>query len=97
MKKEKKKQKLLSKFERIMYRLCILTIIALIVGIVCCETNIAQTNLEIQKLEKDVEKQEKRNESLNMKIDEMTSLENIKEISEQYGLSYHSENIKTIE
>ena len=97
MKKDLKKQKLLSKFERIMYRLCILIIIYLIVGIVCCETNIAKTNLEIQKLEKDVEKQKKRNESLNMKIDEMTSLDNIKEISEQYGLSYHSENIKTIE
>ena len=97
MKKDIKKQKLLSKFERIMYSLCILIIISLIVGIVCCETNIAKTNLEIQKLEKDVEKQKKRNESLNMKIDEMTSLDNIKEISEQYGLSYHSENIKTIE
>ena len=97
MKKDLKKQKLLSKFERIMYRLCILIIIYLIVGIVCCETNKAKKNLEIQKLEKDVEKQKKRNESLNMKIDEMTSLDNIKEISEQYGLSYHSENIKTIE
>ena len=31
-----------------------------------------------------------------MKIDEMTSLDNIKEISESYVLSYHSENIKTI-
>ena len=97
MKKEKTKQKLLSKFERIMYRLCIITIIGLIIGIVCCETNIAKTNLEIQKLEKEVEKQKKVNESLNMKIDEMTSLDNIKEISEQYGLSYRSENIKTIE
>ena len=37
------------------------------------------------------------NESLDMKIDELTSLDNIKEISEKYGLKYHSENIKTIE
>ena len=96
MKKEKKKKKILSSFERFMYKLCILIIIALIVGIVCSETSLAQTNLEIQKLEKEVEKQKKRNESLNMKIDEMTSLDNIKEISERYGLAYHSENIKTI-
>ena len=97
MKKNKKAKKLLSRFERFMYKLCIVIIVALIIGIVCSETSIAQTNLEIQKLERDVEKQKKRNESLNMKIDEMTSLDNIKEISEQYGLSYHSENIKTIE
>ena len=97
MKKNKKKKKLLSAFERFMYKLCILIIIALIIGIVCSETNIAQTNVEIEKLERDVEKQKKRNESLNMKIDEMTSLDNIKEISAEYGLSYRSENIKTID
>ncbi len=97
MKKEKKKKKFLSSFERLMYKLCILIIIGLIVGIVCSETSLAQTNVEIQKLEREVEKQKKRNESLNMKIDEITSLDNLKEVSEKYGLSYHSENIKTIE
>lgn len=95
MKKDKKK--FLSSFERLMYKLCIIIIVALIVGIVCTETSLAQTNVEIQKLEKAVEKQKKTNESLNMKIDEMTSLDNIKEISEKYGLAYHSENIKTID
>ena len=97
MKKEKKKKKFLSSFERLMYKLCIVIIIGLIVGIVCSETSLAQTNVEIQKLEREVEKQKKRNESLNMKIDEITSLDNLKEVSEKYGLSYHSENIKTIE
>ena len=79
-----------------MYKLFALVIILLIVGIVCSETSLAQMNLDIQKLDSEVEKQRKRIESLNMKIDEMTSLDNIKEISERYGLSYHSENIKTI-
>ena len=97
MKKDKKKKKFLSGFERITYKLCILTIVALIIGIVFCETTIAKTNLEIQKLQIEVEKQKKKNESLNMKIDEMVSLDNIKEISEEYGLSYHSENVKTID
>ena len=54
-------------------------------------------NLDIQKLDSEVEKQRKRIESLNMKIDEMTALDNLKEISERYGLDYHSENIKTID
>lgn len=96
MNKKKKKQRFLCSFERFMYKLCIIIIILLIVGIVCSETTLAQMNLEIQKLDNEVEKQKNKIESLEMKIDEMTSLENIKEISEQYGLTYRSENIKTI-
>mgnify|MGYP004500861115 FL=1 len=94
--KKKKKKTFLSSLERFIYKLFAVIIILLIVGIVCSETSLAQMNLDIQKQEAEVEKQRKRIESLNMKIDEMTSLDNIKEISEKYGLTYHSENIKTI-
>ena len=97
MNKKKKKQRFLSGFERFMYKLCIVVIILLIVGIVCSETTLAQMNLEIQKLDNEVEKQRKKQESLEMKIDEMTSLDNINQISEEYGLSYNSDNIKTVE
>ncbi len=79
-----------------MYRFCIVVIILLIVGIVCGQTTLAQINLEVQKLNKEVDNQKNKNESLKMKIDEMTSLDRIKEISGQYGLTYNSENIKTI-
>ena len=96
-KNHKKKKQFLCKFERFMYKLCIVIIVGLIVLIVCSETSLAQTNVEVQKMAKEVEQQKKRIESLEMKIDEMTSLENIKEISALYGLEYHSENIKTIE
>ena len=96
MKKKKQKQHYLSSFERIMYRFCIVVIILLIVGIVCGQTTLAQINLEVQKLNKEVDNQKNKNESLKMKIDEMTSLDRIKEISGQYGLTYNSENIKTI-
>lgn len=94
--KKKKKKTFLSSLERFIYKLFAVIIILLIVGIVCSETSLAQMNLDIQKQEAEVEKQRKRIESLNMKIDEMTSLDNIKEISERYRLTYHSENIKTI-
>lgn len=97
MKKEKKKQRFFCKFERFMYKLCIVIIVLLIVGVVCSETTLAQINLEIQKLDNEVDEQYNKIESLQMKIDEMTSLDNIKEISEQYGLFYRSENIKIID
>ncbi len=94
--KKKKKKSLLSNFEKIMYRLCTVIIILLIVGIVCGQTTLAQINLEVQKLNKEVNDQRNKNESLKMKIDEMTSLDRIKEISSKYGLTYNSDNIKTI-
>ena len=95
--KTKKNKRFFSKFERIMYKLCIVIIIVLIVGIVCGQTTLAKINLEVQKLNKKVSDQENINESLSIKIDEMTSLDNIQEISKEYGLSYNSENIKTID
>jgi len=97
MKKNKKKNRFFSKVERFMYKLCIVVIVLLIISIVFSETTLAQVNIEVQKLEKEVEEQQKINDSLEMKIDEMTSLDNINEISQEYGLFYNSDNIKTIE
>ena len=96
MKKSKKKQRFFCKFERFMYKLCIVVIIALIVGIVCSETSMAQVNVDVQRQEKEVDIEKKKIASLEMKMDEITSLDRIKEISLEYGLEYHSENIRTI-
>ena len=79
-----------------MYKLCLVIIVLLIVGIVCGQTTLAQINIEMQKLNKEVSDEKNKNDSLEMKIDEMTSLDRIKEVSEEYGLSYNSENVKTI-
>lgn len=95
--KNKKKNRFFCAFERFMYKVCITLIISLVVLIVFTETTLAKKNIEVQNKTNEVEEQKKVNESLEMKIDEMTSLENIKEISEQYGLYYNSDNIKTIE
>lgn len=95
--KNKKKNKFFCAFERFMYKICITLIILLVVLIVCTENTLAKKNIEVQNKSREVLEQKKVNESLEMKIDEMTSLDNIKEISEQYGLKYNSDNIKTIE
>lgn len=95
--KNKKKSRFFCTFERFMYKICITLIIVIVALIVFSETTLAKKNIEVQNKSREVENQKKVNESLEMKIDEMTSLENIKEISEQYGLHYNSDNIKTIE
>ena len=95
-KTKKKKQQFFCKFERFMYMLCILVIVLLVVGIVFGQTSLAKINLEVQKLNKEVDASRNVNESLEMKIDEMTSLDRIKQVSQEYGLAYNSDNIKTI-
>lgn len=94
---KKKKKRLFSKLERFIYKVCIVIIIGLILGIVCSETSLARVNVDVQKKEKEVDIEKKKIASLEMKMDEITSLDRIKEISLEYGLSYRSENIKTIE
>lgn len=40
--------------------------------------------------------QEKKNESLEMKINELASLDNIQNIIKQEGLTYNNDNIKNV-
>ena len=78
--------------------LFVLFIIALLIsGIVFTSATVSKMNIELQKMNSEVEKQEDTNQSLAMKINEMASLENIQTISKNLGLSYNNENIKTIE
>ena len=93
----KKKKRFFSSVERTAYKFCLFIVIVLIVGIVCSQTSLAQINLEVQKLNDKVTNYKDANASLNMKIDEMTSLDKIEEVSEEYGLGYYSDNIKTID
>lgn len=95
--KNKKKRRFLCGLERFAYKACIFVIVLLVIGIVFGQTSLGKINLEVQKLSDEVEECRDYNESLNMKIDEMTSLDKISEISFEYGLSYNSDNIKTIE
>ena len=80
-----------------MYKSFVSLTILLIVGIVFGQVSLAKINLEVQRLKDDVKEKEEINQSLVMKINEMASLENIQNISNDMGLAYNNENIKTIE
>jgi len=92
MKKNKKKLKLL-KGEKFMYFLVLLLIIAIPVLNVFSSSLVSETNIKTEKLKSKIEKQENTNESLQMQINELVSMENIQKIAEEYGLSYISDNI----
>ena len=93
----KKKKKLFTKLERFLYKSFVTLTVVLILFIVVGQISLAEINLEVQKLEKEVSEKKEVNQSLVMKINEMASLGNIQSVSSEMGLAYNNENIKTIE
>lgn len=95
MKKKSKKVKLL-KGEKAMYVLLLFLLITIPVFNVFTSSMLSETNNEVEKINKNIERQELTNQGLSMQIDELASLENIQTIAENHGLSYNNSNIKTV-
>lgn len=97
MKKKKHKKLKLLKGEKFMYILLIFLIISIPTVNVFSKALLSETNIKAEKLKSKIEKQENANESLEMQINELVSMENIQKIAEEYGLSYISDNIVNVE
>ncbi|MFA7120859.1 MAG: cell division protein FtsL [Bacilli bacterium] len=64
--------------------------------IVFSKSVLSKTNIEVEKIQEKVDKQETINESITMKINELASLSNIQDVAKEYGLSYNNDNILII-
>jgi len=95
MRKTGKKVKFL-KGEKFMYLLLAFMIIAIPVAKVCTQAILSESNIKVERLKKEINKQTTYNESLSMKISELASLENIESIANELGLSYNNNNITTL-
>lgn len=95
--KKNKKKKGFTKLEKFLYKSSVFITVVLLIGIVFTSATVSKMNIELQKISKVVESQEDTNQSLTMKINEMASLENIQDVSNNLGLAYNNDNIKTIE
>lgn len=98
MQKKKKKKKLkVTKFEKFLYALAILLALIAPITIVFTKSTLSEINFEVEKMKKTIETQRKTNESLEMKINELASLDNILNIIKEEGLTYNNDSIKNIE
>ena len=93
---KKKKKRGITRGEKMLYKLSTFMVIFLVIGIILSKSSLSQINVELQKLENQVASKSDENKSLVMKINEMVSLEKIKHISNEQGLTYNNENIKTV-
>ncbi len=95
MKKIKKRLKM-SKFERLIYTFTLVLVLLTPFVLVFSQATLSEVNFEVEKLTKSIDTQEKKNESLTMKINELASLEKIQQVAKEQGLTYNNKNIKSI-
>lgn len=75
----------------------VVIIIVLLIGCVFSGAELSKVNLEVEVLKLDIKAQEDKNESMVMKINELSSLDNIQSVIEDMGLAFNNDNIVVIE
>ena len=96
MARKKVVKKKTSKFVKLIYTIAIILTISFPVVSIASKSFVSKLNFDVEKLKKEVEKQEKTNQGLSMQINELASLENIQEVAKEYGLEYNNDNIKVV-
>lgn len=92
MKKTRKRVKLCG-IDRLMIISITLLIIFTPVLVVYSKSTLSESNIELERIKRKVEKQESINESVAMKINELASLSNIQDVAKEHGLDYNNDNI----
>ena len=97
--KTKKMKKVLKigKFEKLIYTFVFVLMLASPFAVVFLQATFSEVNIEVEQIKKEIKTQEKKNESLSMKINELASLDKIIEVAHEQGLSYNNDNIKSVE
>lgn len=86
-----------SKFEKTITFISSIMFLFLFISLFFFKTQLSSINIEVEKLKKNITKQEKVNESLTMKVNELISLENMQLVANQEGLEYNNNNIVVIQ
>ena len=80
-------------WRRLMIMVIALLIVFTPVLVVYSKSALSESNIELERIKRKVEKQESINESVAMKINELASLSNIQDVAKEHGLDYNNDNI----
>lgn len=94
--KRSNKVKLL-KIEKLLYTGAFLALVFTIVVEVFLSASLGNLKMEVEKINYEITEQTKKNESLTMKVSELTSFDNIKGVVKDMGLAYNRNNVIVIE
>ena len=83
----------LTKGEKLLYASGVFCIVATIVLKVFSSASIGNLKMSIEEISYKIKAQEKKNQSLAMQVNELTSYENLSNVLKDMGLAYNNENI----
>lgn len=97
MKKKRVRKIKLTKVEKLLYSSALICMGGLVLLKVFFGANIGNLKLGVEKLNLELNNQSKKNESLVMQVNELTSFDNIKDVVKDMGLVYNKDNIVIVE
>ena len=97
MRRKKVRKARITKGERLLYVGGIMAFVATLVVKIFCGANVGNLSMNVEKLKYNINSQNKKNESLTMKVNELTSFSKVDDVVKNMGLAYNNENIVTIE
>ena len=92
----RKKRYVKTKGEGLLKSLTVIFFIGFLLSTFVMSAKVQSSNSELQRLKSKVESQQKLNSSMQMKINELASLDNALEVADANNLKYNNNNIRVI-
>lgn len=96
MARRKTRKMRITKGERLLYGTAVFCFSLTILLKIFCGAGTQHLSMSVEKVRYEVSSQEKRNESLTMQVNELTSFDKIKDVVKDMGLAYNNDNIIVI-
>ena len=93
---KKKKKTPQNRKEKIMFAILLAVLLAIPIMNVYTKAILSESNIRLEQVKNDIKRQEKENESLKTEISELASLDKIRDVANEEGLSYQNNNIKVV-
>jgi len=91
--KKRVKRVKITKGEKILYTCAAFALCLTFLLKIFCSASIGNLNIMVEKLKFDVSTQVKKNESLTMQVNELTSFDYVNDVVKDMGLAYNNDNI----
>lgn len=82
--------------EKIMLFLIIIISIFAPISIVFTKAKLSESNINVERMKNKINAQQNVNDSLEMQINELASLDKIQDVAKEMGLSYNKDNITEV-
>lgn len=93
----KKRKSRITKGEVLLYSMALLCLFGSIVSRIFFSAGITNLNMNIEQQRNEIANQQKTNESLTMKVNELTAYDKVKTVVTDMGLAYNNDSVIIIE